>query len=282
MELVAARPGHHAGRGAAGPAVLGRRALGQDPELGNRLDRQLERVAPIHPVQVLRPVDEIHVLLGPHAVDGIGLALPQAPAGRGDARGQRRDTRLQQPQLREVATVERQIDQLAAGDDTPQCVGGGVDQLSAAGDGHRLGDRPQLQLRVDADALAHADDDRLEQQRRELWRTDFDAVLADRQQEQPVEAIGGRLGLFREAGLEVPDHDPRPGDRARGLVGDRPFNRAGRILGRRRRRSGAAPATRQATAASRSRRGDSGVRDGHSLPSPCAAPSGRRPSGRPG
>ena len=140
MKLVAARPGHDARRRAAGAAVLRRRALREDPELGDRLDRQLERVAAVHAVHVLRAVDQIHVLLGPHAVHRVGLALPQAAAGRGDAGRQRRDAGLQQPELREVAAVERQIDQLAAGDDAAERVGGRVDQLRAAGDGHRLGD----------------------------------------------------------------------------------------------------------------------------------------------
>ena len=108
MELVAARAGDDARRGAAGAAILGRRALREDAELGDRLDRELQRVAAVHPVDVLRAVDQVHVLLGPHAVDGVGLALPQAAAGGGDAGGQRRDAGLQQAELREVAAVERQ------------------------------------------------------------------------------------------------------------------------------------------------------------------------------
>ena len=77
----------------------------------------LQREAAVHAVHVLRAVDEIDVLLGPHAVHGIGLTLAQRPAGRRDAGGQRRDAGLQQAELREVAAVQRQIDELAAGDD---------------------------------------------------------------------------------------------------------------------------------------------------------------------
>ena len=43
---------------------------------------------------VLRAVDEIHVLLGTHPVDGVGLALAQRAAGRGHARGERRAKRV--------------------------------------------------------------------------------------------------------------------------------------------------------------------------------------------
>ncbi len=122
MQLVAARPRHDAGRGAAGAAVLGRRALREDAELGDRVDRQLERVAAVHAVDVLRAVDQVDVLLGPHAVDRVGLALPQAAARGGHAGRERRDAGLQQPELREVAAVERQIDELAAGDDAAERV----------------------------------------------------------------------------------------------------------------------------------------------------------------
>ena len=80
-------------------------------------------------------VDEIDVLLGTHAVDGVGLALAQRAAGGGDAGGERRDAGLQQPELREVAAVERQIDELASGDDAAERVGGRVDELRAAADG---------------------------------------------------------------------------------------------------------------------------------------------------
>ena len=129
VERVAARLRDHAGGGAAGAAVLRRRALREDAELGDRVDRQLQRVAAVHAVHVLRAVDEVDVLLGPHAVDRVGLALTQRSAGRGDAGGERRDAGLQQPELGEVAAVERQVDDLAAGDDAAERVARRVDEL---------------------------------------------------------------------------------------------------------------------------------------------------------
>ena len=141
VKLVRPRAGDDARRRAGGAAVFRRRGLREDAELGDRLDRQLERIAAVHAVLVLRAVDEVHVLLGPHAVDGVRLSLAQAAAGGRDPGGQRRDAGLQQSELREVAAVERQIDQLAAGDDAAERVAGGVDELRAAGDLHRFGDR---------------------------------------------------------------------------------------------------------------------------------------------
>ncbi len=99
VKLVAARSRHDARGRAAGAAVLGRRALRQDAELGDRVDRNLQRVAAVHAVHVLGAVDEIDVLLGPHAVHRVGLSLPQRAAGGGDAGGQRRDAGLQQTRV---------------------------------------------------------------------------------------------------------------------------------------------------------------------------------------
>ena len=147
VQLVGARAGDDARGRAGGAAVLGRRRLREDAELGDRFDRQLQRITAIHAVLVLRAVDQVHVLLGPHAVDGVRLALTQAAARGGDAGGERRDAGLQQPELREVAAVERQIDELAPGDDAAERVAGRVDELRAARDLDRLGDRRQLELR---------------------------------------------------------------------------------------------------------------------------------------
>ena len=231
MELIAARTGDDAGRCAARAAVLRRRALREDPELGDRLDGKLEGIAAVHPVHVLRTVDQIHVLFRPHAVHRIRLALAQASTCGADAGRQRRDAGLQQAELREVPAVERQIDKLAAGDDPAERVRGRVDELSVARDGHGLGERPHLQLCVEADRLAHVHLDRRANERRELRRRDSDAVLADRQEQQPVEAVGAGRRFFDEAGLEVFRDDMGAGNGARSLVGDPSFNRPGCVLG---------------------------------------------------
>ena len=117
------------------PPIFGRSALRQDPELGDRIDGNLHGEPAVHAVHVLRAVHQIDVLLRTHAVDGVGLTLAQRPSGRRDAASQRRDAGLQQAELREVSAVQRQVDELASGDDTSQRIGRRVDELHAAGDG---------------------------------------------------------------------------------------------------------------------------------------------------
>ncbi len=228
--LIAARTRHDAGRRAAGAAVLGRRALRQDPELGDGVDRHFQRVAAVHAVHVLHAVHEVDVLLGPHAVDGVGLPLPQRAAGGGDAERQRRDAGLQQAELREVAAVQRQVLQLAAGDHAAERVGGRVDQLRAAADRDRFLQCRQLEPHRDAHRLAHRDLDRLLEHRRELRRPRGDAVGADGEQRQPEVAVTAGDRLAREAGLEMARGHAGAGDGARRLVGDGTFDGAGRIL----------------------------------------------------
>ncbi len=230
MQLVAPRAGDDGGGGAAGAAKFGRRALRQDAELRDRFHRQPQRKAAVHAVHVLRAVNEVDVLFGPHAVDGIGLSLTEAATSRGHPRGQRRDARFQQPELREIASVERQVNQLAPGDHAPEHIGGRIDQLRPAGDRHRVGQRTHRQLRVDPHRLADVDLNRFEHLRGELRRLDGQAVAADGQQQQPVEAVAGRCGLLREAGIEIARGDARTDDdRAARVAGDA-FDDAGGVL----------------------------------------------------
>ena len=56
VELVAAGPRDHAGHGPARAAVLGRRGVRQDAELGDGIDGRLQRVTAVHAVHVARAV----------------------------------------------------------------------------------------------------------------------------------------------------------------------------------------------------------------------------------
>ena len=230
--VVGAGARHDAGRGSAGAAELGRRALRQDAELGDRVYRDPQRVAAVHPVLVLRAIHQIGVLFGALAIYRVGLTLAQAAAGSGHAGRERSDTGLQQPELREVASVQGQIDQLAPGDDGAERVARGVYQPLLAGDGHRLGDVLQAHRRVDADDLADAHLNRLLHQTRELRRFDRQGIAADGQEQQPVIAVGAGGGLADEPRVEVSCRDARAGKGRRRRVGDRAFDGAGGILRR--------------------------------------------------
>jgi hypothetical protein len=231
VELVAAGARHDRGGGPAGAAIFRWRTLGQDAELDDGVDRQLECVAAVHAVGVLGAVDQIHVLLGPHAVDGVGLALAERSAGCGDAGRQRRDAGLEQPELGEVAAVQRQVDDLASGDDAAEGVGRSIDQLARAADRDGFPHRGERQLRVDPQRLADVHLDRFLDQRGEAVGGDGEAVDADWEQDEAVETVGAGDGLAREAGVEVLGADLRPRDSGLARIGDGALDRAGRILG---------------------------------------------------
>jgi hypothetical protein len=235
-EAVAPRAGDDAGRGAAGAAELRRRALGEDAELGDGVHRNAQRVAAVHAVLVLRAVHEVGVLLGTLAVHGIGLPLPEAAARGGHAGRERRDAGLQQPELGEVAAVERQIHELAPRHDRAERVGGRVHQPLLAGHGDRLLNVRQRQRGVHPHRVADAHLNRLLHQPRELRRFDRQRVAAYGNQQQTVEAVGGRRGLAREARVEVAHGHLGAGQRRRRRVHDGAFDGAGGGLGERGRR----------------------------------------------
>ena len=93
----------------------------------------------------------VHVLLRPHGVHRVGMSLPKAAARDRDPGRERGHARLQQPELREVAAVERQVHQLAAGDDAPERGAGGLDRQRAARHGHDLAHRRQGEPHLEAD-----------------------------------------------------------------------------------------------------------------------------------
>ena len=235
VQLVAPAARHHARRCAGGAAVFGRGALRQDAELGDRIDRDLQRIAAVHAVHVLRAVHQVDVLLRPHAVDGVGLALPQRSTGGRHPGGERRHAGLQQPELREVAAVQRQVDELASGHDAPQGVRRGVDDLRAAADRDGLLDRRQLQLHVQPHRLADGYDNGLAHGRAEARGGDGHAVGADRQQRQAIETVcpGRRLAAQTRFALLGGD---RRGNGTAGAIVDRTLDGAGRVLGEDRRR----------------------------------------------
>ena len=230
VTLIAAGTGHHARRRATGTAIFGRSALRQNPEFCNGIDRYLEGIPAVHPIHVLGPVDQVDIQLRTHAVDGVGLALPQRPTGRRHTGGQRCDSGLKQAQLGEVPAVERQVYELAAADHTSEGSGRRVDELRASTDRHRFLQRRQLHPHGDSDRLTHCDVDGLLHDRRELRRARGDAVSTDRQQRQSEEPVTSAHHLAGVAGLEMLGRQLRARHRRRGLVGDDPLDRAGGIL----------------------------------------------------
>src|SRR5207249_2609573 len=100
--------------------------VSEDAKLGNGINWRLQNEATIDAVEIVGAVDEEIVGLGALAVDGVGLTGAERAAGFGEAGGEGNDAGLEQAKLREVAAIERKIEEFAFGDDSAETRGGGI------------------------------------------------------------------------------------------------------------------------------------------------------------
>src|SRR5262249_11196784 len=146
------------------------------PELLNGIDRRLHRIAAIDPVYVHSAVQEIVIRFGTLTVHSIRLTRTERSPSDENALGHRCDAGLEQPKLPEIATVQRKIDELLAGNDVSdrnrvlhqRGLGNYVDGLLFPGD---------LQANVEPDVLADADGDGAHRIWREPGSTDRNIVV---------------------------------------------------------------------------------------------------------
>ena len=87
--------------------------MGQNPELGDGVDRRLKNESSVHGVDIVGAVDQEIVRFRPLAVDCVSLALARGAAGLEQSGSQGHDAGLKQSQLREVAAIQRQVKNLA-------------------------------------------------------------------------------------------------------------------------------------------------------------------------
>src|SRR5262249_19247358 len=134
VKIIASGTCHYRRGSSAGAAVLGGRGFGEDAKFLNRIDRSLQRVAAIHAVEIGYAVEKVSIRLGPLAVHGVRLAGAKGTSRLGKSLRHGRDAGLQKAQLGEVAAVERQFDQLSAGNHIADHIGSGVYQRRVRGD----------------------------------------------------------------------------------------------------------------------------------------------------
>src|SRR3954471_2235515 len=107
VQLVRAGTRDDVGGRSQSVSELGIRVVGQDLELDDGINRRLENEASVHPVEVIRTIDQETVGLRPLTVDRIGLAGAQRASGLRETRREWYNSRLQQAQLREVSSIQR-------------------------------------------------------------------------------------------------------------------------------------------------------------------------------
>jgi hypothetical protein len=89
-------------------------AASDDAKLRDGVRRGFESKAGIHVVNVTGSIDEKIVGLGPETIDGVGLTCSQSSACFRQPLGERSGSRLKNPQLREIPSIERQIEDLTS------------------------------------------------------------------------------------------------------------------------------------------------------------------------
>ena len=82
-------------------------------ELGDRVDRWLEHESTIHRTLIIGAVDHKVIRFRPLPIDGIGLVLSRRASCFEQPGRQGHHARLKQPELREVAAVQRKVENLA-------------------------------------------------------------------------------------------------------------------------------------------------------------------------
>src|SRR5580692_5715149 len=99
MELIRTRAGDDVRGRSQRVAELGIRAVRDDAELADGVDRRLEDESTIDAIDVVRAVDEKVVGFGSLAIDRIGLSIAERSTRFGYPRRQGNDPRLQQAKL---------------------------------------------------------------------------------------------------------------------------------------------------------------------------------------
>src|ERR1700684_1202034 len=138
MERIRTRAGDDVRGRSQRVSELGVRAVRDDAELADGVDRRLEDESTIDAVDVVRAVDEKVVGFGSLAIDRISLSIAERSARFGYPRRQGNDPRLQQAKLREVASVQRQILQFALLYDLAHAGDGWLNQIGIGAHQHLL------------------------------------------------------------------------------------------------------------------------------------------------
>ncbi len=140
---------------AAHAAILGAEVAGDDFELGEGVGRRLHDLTGVVLVAgsvrvVVQAIEQEVVIGAAHAVD-VERAFAGSCAGRKAERlGRDVDVGREQREVRVIAAIQRQFDNLLRGDNLIVLARIGFENRGHVGDGHGLGDFAELHFEVDA------------------------------------------------------------------------------------------------------------------------------------
>ena len=135
--------------------------MAENFELGNRVDRRLENESTVHGADIVGAVDQEIIRFRPLAVDSIGLILSRRAASFEKARGQGHDAGLKQSQLRKVAAVQREVEDLVLHHRLPETADRALHQRRIRAHFNLLRFRPELEANADRGSLIHLQRDSL-------------------------------------------------------------------------------------------------------------------------
>src|SRR5262249_50845850 len=126
----------------------------QDAKFLDGVHGSFQGVAAVDAIDVADAVEQVVVGFGALSVDGVGLTGAQRAAGLGKSRRDGRDAGLEEAELREIAAVEREIDEITAGDDIADDGGSTIDERRFGGYVDDLLFARHAKLDVEAGCLA--------------------------------------------------------------------------------------------------------------------------------
>ncbi len=209
--------------------------MGQDLELLDRIRRRPQHEAGVERVVIGRAVHQEVVGLVAHAVDVEAAGRVAESARRRIARltaetaRRRHHAGNQCAELREIAAVERQIDDLLFVDDNAVGRVAGLDERDFGVDGDRFGELADLELERRARRFGHGDADTIALRCPESLQRRFHGVAAGGKLWNRVETVGAADRAAHGAGRGVGRLNRHAGQHAARRVGDDAVNLSGRL-----------------------------------------------------
>ena len=166
--------------------------MGKNLEFGNRIDRRLKHKSTVDGADIVGAVNQKVIGLRPLAIDGVGLVLPRRTSGFEQSGSQRDDARLKQSQLREVAAIERQVEDLALHHGLSQTADRVLHQICVRCHFDLLRLRPQLKMNADRRGLINIQRDSFLQIFLIALGLSPDLIMSDGQFNQDIRAVAIR------------------------------------------------------------------------------------------
>ena len=217
MQLVGAGLGDHIDDAAAVVAVLGVEVVGQDAELGDRIEIGHDGSAAVHQLLHVAAVDHeavgVFALAADRLVAGVqtaGGSNRHRSAGHDDRvgllRGHRHDARLKRQKIGEAAAVERDRGHDLAANDFAHLGALDIDVHRGIQNRDLLRLFADLQEYVYFQSRVYIDDYASALVGLEAWATDFDLIVPHGDDRECVEAVVIRVGRPSDPRIGVANH----------------------------------------------------------------------------